>query len=309
MEIQFLGTGAGMPSKQRNVTAVALTFLQSANVWLFDCGEATQHQILHTSIRPRKIEKIFITHMHGDHIFGLPGLLGSRSFQSGDSPLVIYGPEGIRQFVETSLKVSETHLTYPFEVVEIEEGLIFEDSEYRVFSKKLDHVIDSFGYRIEEKERPGKLKASLLKAKGIPPGPIYKKLKDGEDVKLQDGLVLYSREFLTSPLPGRVVAILGDTRYCENAIALAKNADVLVHEATFSADLSEHAQLFGHATTKQAAEIAVRAGAKQLILTHISSRYQKEEIDRLLEEAKTIFENTTIAEDFSVYALKKKNTL
>ncbi|MEZ0116053.1 UNVERIFIED_ORG: ribonuclease Z [Heyndrickxia coagulans] len=128
MEILFLGTGAGVPAKARNVTSIALKLLEERNaIWLFDCGEATQHQILHTAIKPRKVEKIFITHLHGDHIFGLPGFLGSRSFQGGDGPLTVYGPKGIKAFVEVSLKVSETRLKYPLEIIEIEEGTVFED--------------------------------------------------------------------------------------------------------------------------------------------------------------------------------------
>ena len=116
MELLFLGTGAGVPAKLRNVTAMALKILQKRNaVWLFDCGEATQHQIIHTNLKPRKIEKIFITHLHGDHIFGLPGLLGSRSFQGGTDKLFIYGPKGIREFIEVSLQVSQTHLKYELE--------------------------------------------------------------------------------------------------------------------------------------------------------------------------------------------------
>src|SRR5690625_4222524 len=122
MELIFLGTGAGIPSKQRNVSAVALTLLQELNsIWLFDCGEATQHQILHTTIKPRKINKIFITHLHGDHIFGLPGLLSSRSFQGGESPLTVYGPPGIKQYIETSMEVSQSNVTYPLQIEEITE--------------------------------------------------------------------------------------------------------------------------------------------------------------------------------------------
>lgn len=153
MEFVFLGTGAGVPSKGRNVSAIALQLLEErGQTWLFDCGEATQHQILHTSVRPRRIEKIFITHLHGDHIFGLPGLLGSRSFQGGTTPLTVYGPKGIKQFIEVALSVSTTHVKYPLEVVEItEEGTVFEDNEFYVETKRLSHGIECFGYRIVER--------------------------------------------------------------------------------------------------------------------------------------------------------------
>ena len=139
MEIEFLGTGAGSPSKSRNVTATALKLLDECNsIWLFDVGEGTQHQILRTNIRPRKINKIFITHLHGDHIFGLPGFLSSRSFQSGDhiEPLTIYGPKGIEQFVKTSLQVSQSKLSYPLNFVEIKnEGLLLDDEHFQVYGR------------------------------------------------------------------------------------------------------------------------------------------------------------------------------
>ena len=156
VDFVFLGTGAGVPAKLRNVTSIVLQLLEErGTVWLFDCGEATQHQILKTALKPRKIEKIFITHLHGDHIFGLPGLLGSRSFQGGTEKLTIYGPKGIADFVNTSLKVSTTHLQYPFEIIEIEEGMIYEDEQFTVQALPLDHGIYCVGYRIVEKDSPG----------------------------------------------------------------------------------------------------------------------------------------------------------
>src|SRR5690625_4881951 len=150
MKIKFLGTGAGIPSKERNVTSILLDLTQEINkLWLFDCGEATQHQILHTSIKPRKMNKIFITHLHGDHIFGLPGMLSSRSFLGGTDPLTIFGPKGIEQFVETSLSISQTHLSYPIHYIELEEsGKVFEDDSFIVDCVQLDHNIKSYGYRI-----------------------------------------------------------------------------------------------------------------------------------------------------------------
>src|SRR5690554_4537045 len=147
MEILFLGTGSGVPAKHRNVSSIMLKLLDERNsMWLFDCGEATQQQILNTTLKPRKIEKIFITHLHGDHIYGLPGLLSSRAFQGGDSPLTIYGPKGIRQFVNTSLKLSQSHIKYGIRFVEIEsEGVVFEDEQFVVTTKQLQHGIPSYG--------------------------------------------------------------------------------------------------------------------------------------------------------------------
>ncbi|MFX3623128.1 MAG: ribonuclease Z [Ectobacillus sp.] len=307
MEFVFLGTGAGIPSKGRNVSAIALQLLEERGAaWLFDCGEATQHQILYTSVRPRRIEKIFITHLHGDHIYGLPGLLGSRSFQGGDTPLTVYGPKGIRQFIEVTLSISATHVKYPLHIVEItEEGRIFEDGQFFVEAARLSHGIECFGYRVVEKDIPGPLLVDKLLALGVKPGPMFKQLKEGRTVTLEDGTILNGAEFIGPPQKGRILSILGDTRYCEASIRLAKNADVLVHEATLAAEEAEQAHEYYHSTTEQAAQVAKLAGAKRLILTHISSRYQGEECNKLLDEARRTFANTDIAEDLKRFTVSR----
>jgi ribonuclease Z len=307
LELLFLGTGAGVPAKERNVSSIALQLLEERGAtWLFDCGEATQHQILHTSIRPRRIENIFITHLHGDHIFGLPGLLGSRSFQGGDTPLTIYGPKGIQAFIEISLSISCTRLKYDLQVVEIEEGTIFEDERFLVIAKQLDHGIPSYGFRVVEKDLPGTLLVDKLKALGIRPGPIYQQIKLGKTVQLDDGTVIDGRDFVGPPQKGRIVTILGDTRYCEASVELAKEADVLVHEATFAAEDSALAHDYFHSTAVQAAEVAKLAGVKRLILTHISSRYQGALSEELLEQARELFPNTELASDFSSFIIPRK---
>lgn len=304
LEITFLGTGAGMPAKNRNVSSIALKHLENGFIWLFDCGEATQHQILHTSIKPRKISKIFITHLHGDHIFGLPGLLGSRSFLGGTEPLTIYGPKGIRDFIEVSLSVSQTHLNYNIEIVEFEGHCVFDLGHIIVESRLLEHAIPSYGYRIVEKDKPGMLLVDKLKDIGVPPGPQYQLLKNGETIELEDGRRINGKEFLGPDKKGRVVAILGDSRPCENAVELAKEADLLIHEATLDKSLEKTAHEFFHSTTHQAAQIAKKAQVKKLIITHISSRYEKQEWVRLEQEAKEIFSNTIIAEDFKKVTIK-----
>lgn len=299
MDVFFLGTGAGVPAKLRNVTSIALKLLEERGaVWLFDCGEATQHQILHTSIKPRRIEKIFITHLHGDHIYGLPGLLSSRSFQGGDSLVTVYGPPGIKEYIEVSLKISKSYLKYPIEIIELEEGIIFEDDQFIVEARLLEHGIPSYGYRIIEKDRPGTLLADKLQAAGVKPGPDYRKIKNGEEVILDNGTVIDPAEFVGPPQKGRIISILGDTRVCQNAQLLAHKADLLVHEATFSAGEETLAHEYFHSTTLQAAETALNADAKKLCLTHISSRYDRNDWQQLEAEAKTIFANTVISEDF-----------
>ncbi|WP_059171050.1 ribonuclease Z [Bacillus sp. FJAT-27445] len=299
MELLFLGTGAGVPAKLRNVTSMALKLLdERGSVWLFDCGEATQHQILHTSLKPRRIEKIFITHLHGDHIYGLPGLLSSRSFQGGESEVEIVGPPGIETFLKISLSVSGSYLKYPLKITEVNEGTVFADGQFKVEALLLDHGIASYGYRVTEADRPGTLMADKLEEAGIPPGPIYRKIKAGEPVALEDGTVIDPADFLGPRQRGRIVTILGDTRFCANAIELARNADLLVHEATFAAGEEKMAHEYFHSTTAQAADVAIKANAKKLCLTHISSRYDRQASRELLKEAQGFFENTEIAEDF-----------
>jgi len=300
MEIYFLGTGAGMPSKQRNVTSIALNLLdERGTYWLFDCGEGTQHQILHSPVKLGRSEKLFITHLHGDHLYGIPGLLTSRSYLGGDTPLTVYGPVGVKRYIDTALEVSGAHLSYSLNVVEIErEGLLFEDDTFLVETARLEHRIECFGYRIIEKDQPGKLQLDKLAELGVPAGPIYGKLKQGQTVTLEDGRVLHGTDFVGVPIPGRKVVILGDTRYCEGAVQLAQDADVLVHEATFAMDKQELAYAFDHATSVDAARTAEEAGADVLIMTHISSRYQGEEVSLLLQEAQTIHANSHVAKDF-----------
>ncbi|MDQ0157453.1 ribonuclease Z [Robertmurraya andreesenii] len=299
MELFFLGTGAGIPAKMRNVTAMALKLLEErGSVWLFDCGEATQHQILHTSLKPRRVEKIFITHLHGDHIYGLPGFLSSRSFQGGESKVTIYGPKGIKEYVETSLSVSQTYLKYPLQIIEVDDGIVFEDEQFLVEAKLLEHGISSYGYRVVEKDRPGVLLVDKLKETGIQPGPIFKRIKSGERVTLEDGTVLDGKDFTGPDIKGRVVTILGDTRSCEASRQLAQDADLLVHEATFSQGEEKLAHEYFHSTTVQAATIAKEANVRKLCLTHISSRYDREASKILLNEARKVFATTEMAEDF-----------
>ena len=308
MEIQFLGTGAGVPSKMRNVSSIALKLLDELNeVWMFDCGEATQQQILHTTIRPRKVKKIFITHLHGDHIFGLPGFLSSRSFQGGEDEVVVYGPKGIKLYIETSLKVSQSKLAYPIKYVEIEEtGLLFENNKFEVYVEKLDHGITSYGYRIVEKDLPGELQADKLRELGVPNGPLFGKLKRGETIELENGQVINGQDYISKPVKGRVVAIFGDTRQTPTEKILAQDADVIVHESTFEAGEGRMARRYFHSTTHDAARLAKECNAKQLYLTHISSRYVGSSLKMLEAEAREIFPQTKVVKDLDNFVISLK---
>ena len=308
MEFEFLGTGAGIPSKGRNVSAVALKLLDELNeVWLFDCGEATQHQILSTNIRPRKITKIFLTHLHGDHIFGLPGFLSSRSFQGGEEALTIYGPPKVEQFVLTSLRVSGTKLSYPLNFVPLtDDGVVFENDKFKVTAAKMEHRVPSFGFRVEEKSRPGELLIDELAQYKIKSGPIFGQLKAGKTVTLDDGTVLDGKDFIGKAKPGRIVTIIGDTRKNANIEKLAQDADILVHEATFGKEEGKLAHAYYHSTSVQAANVAKKCGVKKLLLTHISSRYTGKMAYKLQKEAKNIFPSSQIVNDFDIIEVPMK---
>lgn len=310
MQLQFLGTGAGMPSKERNTSALVLKLLEErGTTWLFDCGEATQHQILHTTIRPRKVEKIFITHLHGDHIFGLPGFLSSRSFLGGEDTLTLFGPKGLKEWITASFNVSKTHLTYPIEYVEVQEGIIFEDDQFIVKAQLLEHVMPCFGYRIEQKPLLGELLIEKAIELGVPKGPLLGKLKNGEDIMLENGQAVLSKEVTSPPKEGFIISILGDTKYCESAKTLSKNADIVVHEATFDHKTEHLASSYGHSTNLEAARVAKESNAKYLILNHISSRFLPHDIEDLLNEAKEIFLNSFAANDFSKFEWKNSELL
>ncbi|MCL6632389.1 MAG: ribonuclease Z [Alicyclobacillus herbarius] len=305
MHIYFLGTGAGIPSKRRNVTSICLRLEPKlGQIWMFDCGEGTQHRVLESPIRLAKLTRVFITHLHGDHLYGLPGLLSSRSFQAPDRPLCLYGPPGLERYLEVSLKSSGTHLTYPLQVVELKNGQTLTVDGFTIHVQPLQHGLPCFGYRIEEPPRPGRLRHDKLEALNIPPGPVYKELKQGKTVTLPDGRAINGKEFVDPPIPGRVVALLGDTSPCSQADELAAHADVLIHEATYDARDAALAHMHQHSTNLDAAKLAKRARVKRLILTHLSSRYDERAEQRLLEDARAIFPATELASDLSEFAVE-----
>ena len=301
MELFFLGTSAGVPTRTRNVTSILLDLQHPtrSGLWMFDCGEGTQHQLLRTAAHPGKLDKIFITHLHGDHLFGLPGLLCSRSMAGNIQPLTIYGPPGIREFVETSLRISGSWTDYPLEIIEIKPGVVFKDDAYTVTAAALNHPVECYGFRIEERDKPGALDGAALIAAGVPFGPLFQQLKRGESVTLEDGRTINGAEYLSPPRPGKKLAIFGDTAPCENALELAQGVDLLVHEATLEVAMEEKANSRGHSSTHQAARLARDAQVKKLMVTHVSSRYDAEGCVKLLAECRALFADSQLAEDFA----------
>lgn len=303
MELQFLGTGAGQPSKSRNVSSLVLKLLDEINeIWMFDCGEGSQRQILATTIKPRKIKRLFITHLHGDHIFGLPGFLASRSFQTNEeqTDLEVYGPVGIRSYILNSLRLSGVRLSYRIQFHEFDEhnlGKIMETDKFVVYAEKLDHTIFCLGYRVMQKDLEGTLDAEALKKAGVPFGPLFGKIKNGQDVILEDGTTIIAKHYISEPKRGKVITILGDTRKTDASIRLGLGADVLVHESTYGKDDAKLAYHHGHSTNIQAAQVAKAASAKLLLLNHISARFLGRACKQMENDAKVIFENTHLVKD------------
>ncbi len=303
MLIQFLGTNAGSPSIKRNVTSIALILNNSIyEVWLFDCGEATQHQILRTSIKLSKIKKIFITHMHGDHIFGLLGLLTSRSINNISDKIEIYGGKGIKCYINSFLKMSNSYINFTLNIFEINEGIIFNNKNYQVISFLLNHSIECYGFYIKEKDKSGHLNVNKLINDGIFPGPIYKYLKLGKKIKLDNNRIIDGKNYLGKKIKGKNLLILGDTSPLFNKnYNFFYNLDILIHESTLDHSMSYIANIRGHSTNIQAAIFAKKYSVKKLILTHFSSRYNFNDIQKMLKKCVKIFLNTKIAYDFSIF--------
>lgn len=293
------------------MSSVALRLPQRAEVWLFDCGESTQHQFLRSDFKSSQIRRIFVTHMHGDHIFGLPGLLASCGMAgTGQQQIDIYGPPELGKYLEACRKYSKTQSSYPVKVHITEPGLVYEDQDYKVVCQRLKHRIPAHGYRIVEKDRTGHFDVKRAATLGIPPGPIYGKLKQGQVVTLADGRKVNGADLCGPKIVGRKLAYCTDTVFCESAIELADQADVLIHEATFSHQDAGLAYQRMHSTSTMAAQVALAAQAKQLVMTHFSPRYapgNPVELGDLLSEAKAIFPNTVMAKDFFTMDIERTN--
>ena len=306
MNITFLGTSSGVPTLTRNVSSLALKLSQKAEVWLFDCGEGTQHQLIKSTIKSSQIRKIFITHMHGDHIYGLPGLLATLGLSGNSKGIDIYGPSNLKNFIYSALKNSYCKISFPLKFFEVENSAqtntnLFEDELIEVKCAPLHHRLPAYGYRVNEKDKPGQFNLEKAKKLNIPEGPIYARLHSGQRVKLEDGRILNGNDFCGKPRKGESFVYCTDTLFSKRAVELSKNVDLLVHESTFSDKDEEMAFEKLHSTTIMAAKTALLSNAKKLVLTHISPRYTPKSLVKpidLLNEAKQIFPNTFLAKDF-----------
>lgn len=311
MEITFLGTSSGVPTRSRNVSSVALRLPQRGEVWLFDCGEGTQHQLLRSDVKISQITRIFVTHMHGDHIYGLAGLLASCGLAGSGQPIEIYGPPELKDYLKACSKYSYFKLPHHIRFHSIHPGILYEDAEFSVSCNPLKHRIPAYGYRIAESDRPGRFNVEKAKALGIPPGPVYGELKQGKTITLPDGRNIRGQDLCGDREIGRKVIYCTDTVFCEGAIALSEDADVLIHEATFAHQDAQLAFERLHSTSTMAAQVALAAQVKQLIMTHFSPRYAPGntlQLDDLLNEAKAIFPNTILARDFMTYEVPRRNS-
>jgi ribonuclease Z len=314
MKVIFLGTSSGMPTLKRNVSSIALVFINKNKLWLLDCGESTQQQIQKTSLKLSKLEKIFISHLHGDHVFGLPGLLASRGLRGGKNQqkIQIFGPEDLDIYLKESLNISKTYIPYEIEIKiippDLSAGIIWEDEEYIVRYTEVNHNIKTYAYSVEEKKDRSHFLIDKARRLNIPPGPIYRTLKEGKTVELPNGRILQGKNFLNKIKKGRKIVFCGDTTYCKNLLHLAKGADLLIHETTFSQQEEDLAKRNFHSTTTMAAKVAKETQVKKLILTHISPRYSSNNKltiteSSLLVEAQSVFPETILAEDFMEYEI------
>ncbi|WP_457607998.1 ribonuclease Z [Nitratifractor sp.] len=305
MELTFLGTSAGIPTRDRNVSALALRPRQSAGWLLFDCGEATQHQVMRSSLSLYRLEKIFITHLHGDHVYGLFGLLASRGMLMAEAPLEIYGPAGLSTLLEKVMDASQLHLPFEIELHEVSGGERLTFPGYRIETVPLSHSIECYGYVYIEDPLPGRFDPERARALGIPEGPLYGRLQRGETVTLPDGRRVESSDILGPPRPGKRVVIGGDNDRPE-LFAPYGAVDLMIHEATYTQrDFDHLPRKFKHSTARQLGIAARDMGVRSLIATHISPRYDSEErLRELLDELHAHYHGpVTIAHDFLTVTL------
>ncbi|ADV46363.1 ribonuclease Z [Nitratifractor salsuginis] len=293
IELTFLGTSAGVPTRHRNVSGLALRPEQSGGWLLFDCGEATQHQIMKSTLSLFRLERIFITHLHGDHVYGLFGLLASRGMLMCETPLEIYGPPGLKEMLESVMRLSQLHLPFEVKTRELNGTERLEFGSYRIEPVPMSHSITCYGYAFIEKDRPGKLDRDKAAELGIPEGPMLGRLKAGEPVLLPNGRIIEPVEVLSLPRPGRRILIGGDNDRPER-FSPYSGADLLIHEATYTQkDFDRLPRKFKHTTALQLGCAAKKMKMKALAATHFSARYDTaHRMDEIEKEIRECYKGT-----------------
>ena len=306
IRIVFLGTSAAVPQKDRFLSSIALQ-RETGEILLFDCGEGTQYQLMKFNVNFQKINKIFLSHLHGDHIFGIFGLLNTMNLMERAHNLTIYGPPGTKFFFEQTLGARKNFgFKYPVEVYEYEEGMIFEDDDYRIVSKRIMHSVYTVAYAYIEKDRLGRFNKEKAKELNVKRGKNWQALQKGKTVLSEDNQIVTPEMVLGPKRRGFKIVIAFDGLYVEDEfVPFAADADILILEATFSDEHEEKAKERLHSTSRWSAQIARKANAKKLYLTHISPRHKDD--DSLEKQAKEEFPNTIIAYDGLEIKLNRKD--
>lgn len=313
MTLTFLGTSAGKPTTERNVSALALAFEQESGWSLFDCGEGTQRQIMQSPLSLGKLETIFITHLHGDHYYGLPGLLATRKLDGIEKPLRIYAPAGISHFLAAAMDISEAHLGYNLEVVEYAGDECFHFERFTVTLLPLVHSKPSTAFFVKEHDTTNRLDAAKLRAIGLKPSPLYAELKKGRAITVK-GELLDPKTYMLEPVIGRTLIIAGDNSEPEILGSYLDDLDLLVHEATYTQkDYDKLVNKVLHTTAKVLGEAAEKHGVKNLIANHIDPRYKQHaavDVEQIYTEIQQHYSGRLfVADDFDVYRLGRDRVL
>jgi ribonuclease Z len=293
LAVTFLGTSAARPTVERNVSAIAL--VREGETLLFDCGEGTQRQMMRYGVS-FALKEIFFTHFHADHYLGVIGLVRTLGLQGREEPMTLFGPPGASRVLSRAIELGYERAPFPVEIKELEPGTRLERRGYDLEVYAVDHARGAVGYAVREHERLGRFDPARAEALGVPEGPLWGRIHRGERVVLPDGREVGSAELVGPSRPGRLVVLTGDTRPTASVVEVAKGADLLVHEATFTDDERDRAAETGHSTAREAAGVAKAAGALQLALVHVSARYSANP-SGLLDEAREVFEKTVVAKD------------
>ncbi len=293
LSVTLLGTGASWPTAQRGLSAIAVK--RAGEVLLWDCGEGTQRQFQRSGLSYQQVSQIWLSHYHGDHCFGVPGLIKTMALNERDRPLDLYGPKGLRRMVDAWRQMGGWTRDFPIKVHEVAPGDRIERDGYAVEVHAGDHSVHNLCFALQEPDRPGKFDKPKALHMGIPEGRMFGQLQRGQAVTLEDGRVVEPSEILGAPRPGRRIVYSGDTQPCLGVMEAAKDADLFICEASFTKDLVERAREVKHMCAEEAAAIAQKAGARRLLLTHISPRYK--DASPVLEEAAAVYPEAVLGED------------